>query len=231
MRLSETIARFVDAEARSGKAPEDGQARTLAYRQAAEAAVREMGSNGRVVLVAEAVLSSNVPDATAELEQRVAAKLRGKKLPGVMNRLTVAQPVLRDDRSRPASVPESVLQARAAADASAEPAKIGYSTILVPDLHSDRRCENGPVQDDSMGLIKLVKDNGQLLAVLVNYAMHGTIIANDQNVLSSDAPGAIESGIEERLSDNAPVLYFQSWAGDMSPEEQPNMLTNEGNFL
>ena len=42
VRLSETIARFVDAEARSGKAPEDGQARTLAYLQAAEAAVREM---------------------------------------------------------------------------------------------------------------------------------------------------------------------------------------------
>lgn len=81
VRLSETIARFVDAEARSGKAPEDGQARTLAYLQAAEAAVREMGSNGRVLLVAEAVLSSNVPDATAELEQRVAAKLGREKRP------------------------------------------------------------------------------------------------------------------------------------------------------
>ena len=81
VRLSETIARFVDAEARSGKAPEDGQARTLAYLQAAEAAVREMGSNGRVVLVAEAVLSGNVPDATGELEQRVAAKLGREKRP------------------------------------------------------------------------------------------------------------------------------------------------------
>ncbi|MGE4305015.1 MAG: TrbI F-type domain-containing protein [Novosphingobium sp.] len=81
VRLSETIAHFVDAEARGGKAPEDGQARTLAYLQAAEAAVREMGSNGRVVLVAEAVLSSNVPDATAELEQRVAAKLGREKRP------------------------------------------------------------------------------------------------------------------------------------------------------
>lgn len=81
VRLSETIARFVDAEARSGKAPEDGQARTLAYLQAAEAAVREMGSNGRVVLVAEAVLGGDVPDATAELEQRVAAKLGREKRP------------------------------------------------------------------------------------------------------------------------------------------------------
>ncbi|WP_338644094.1 TrbI F-type domain-containing protein [Novosphingobium olei] len=81
VRLSETIARFVDAEARSGKAPEDGQARTLAYLQAAEAAVREMGSNGRVVLVAEAVLAGDVPDATGELEQRVAAKLGREKRP------------------------------------------------------------------------------------------------------------------------------------------------------
>jgi len=81
VRLSETIARFVDAEARSGKAPEDGQARTLAYLQAAEAAVREMGRNGRVVLVAEAVLAGDVPDATAELEQRVAAKLGREKRP------------------------------------------------------------------------------------------------------------------------------------------------------
>lgn len=81
VRLSETIARFVDAEARSGKTPEDGQARTLAYLQAAEAAVREMGSNGRVVLVAEAVLAGDVPDATAELEQRVAAKLGREKRP------------------------------------------------------------------------------------------------------------------------------------------------------
>ena len=34
-----------------------------------------MGKNGRVVLVAEAVLAGEVPDATAELEQRIAARL------------------------------------------------------------------------------------------------------------------------------------------------------------
>lgn len=46
------------------------------------------------------------------LEQRVAAKLRGKKLPGVMNRLSVAQPQMRDDRVRETSIPESVIQER-----------------------------------------------------------------------------------------------------------------------
>jgi conjugal transfer pilin signal peptidase TrbI len=40
-----------------------------------------MGSNGRVVLVAEAVLAGEVPDATAELEQRIAARLGREKRP------------------------------------------------------------------------------------------------------------------------------------------------------
>ncbi len=46
------------------------------------------------------------------LEQRVAAKLRGKKLPGVMNRLAVAQPTARDDRVRASAIPESVISER-----------------------------------------------------------------------------------------------------------------------
>ena len=42
----------------------------------AEAAVAEMGSDGRVVLVAEAVLAGDAEDATAELEARIARRLK-----------------------------------------------------------------------------------------------------------------------------------------------------------
>lgn len=79
VRLAATIARFVDAEARVQQDPQDGQARTLAYLKAAEAAVRDMGTDGRVVLVAEAVLGGDVPDATPELERRIAARLAAEK--------------------------------------------------------------------------------------------------------------------------------------------------------
>ena len=81
VRLAETIARFVNAEARQQQDPEAGQARTLAYLKAAEAAVRDMGTGGRVVLVAEAVLAGEVPDATPELERRIAARLSQGKQP------------------------------------------------------------------------------------------------------------------------------------------------------
>jgi nucleolar GTP-binding protein len=59
------------------------------------------------------------------LEKRVAAKLRGRKLPGVMNRLTVANPVARDasERARQeatvTSIPQSVVDERARKAAAA----------------------------------------------------------------------------------------------------------------
>lgn len=76
VRLAETIGKFVDEAARADAEPQAVQAASLAYLQAAEASVAEMGRDGRVVLVAEAVLAGAAEDATPELEQRIAAKLQ-----------------------------------------------------------------------------------------------------------------------------------------------------------
>jgi len=122
----------------------------------------------------------------------------------------------------------AVLSAILEADAGMFDAQAGYKTLQVESIHSDRRCENGPVQDDSMGLLKITDDQGALKALIVNYAMHGTIVNNDQFVLSGDAPGAVERGIEQRLPSHAPVLYLQSWAGDMSPEAPREHINEAG---
>ena len=50
-------------------------ARVLAFLQASERAVAEMGADGRVVLVGEAVLAGDAPDATDELRVRIARQL------------------------------------------------------------------------------------------------------------------------------------------------------------
>ena len=75
VRLAETIAAFVDAEARGGGDPEASQARVLAFLKASERAVAEMGTGGRVVLVSEAVLAGDAPDATEELKARIMRQL------------------------------------------------------------------------------------------------------------------------------------------------------------
>ncbi|MBY8335603.1 type-F conjugative transfer system protein TrbI [Alteriqipengyuania sp. NZ-12B] len=81
VRLAETIGTFVEEAARADADPAVVQAASLAYLKAAEAAVAEMGRDGRVVLVAEAVLAGAAEDATPELERRIADKLAGEKQP------------------------------------------------------------------------------------------------------------------------------------------------------
>ena len=81
VRLAETIAAFVDAEARETRDPETSQARVLAFLKASERAVTDMGSDGRVVLVGEAVLAGSAPDATDELRTRIASQLEQGEAP------------------------------------------------------------------------------------------------------------------------------------------------------
>lgn len=81
VRLAETIGKFVDGAARADAEPQAVQAASLAYLKAAEASVAEMGRDGRVVLVAEAVLAGAAEDATPELERRIADKLRQEARP------------------------------------------------------------------------------------------------------------------------------------------------------
>jgi len=81
VRLAETIGTFVEEAARADADPAVVQAASLAYLKAAESAVADMGHDGRVVLVAEAVLAGAAEDATSELEQRIADELAGEKQP------------------------------------------------------------------------------------------------------------------------------------------------------
>ncbi len=81
VRLAETIGTFVEEAARADADPAVVQAASLAYLKAAESAVADMGHDGRVVLVAEAVLAGAAEDATPELEQRIADQLAGEKQP------------------------------------------------------------------------------------------------------------------------------------------------------
>jgi hypothetical protein len=80
VRLAETIGSFVEEAARVDADPAAVQAASLAYLQAAESAVAEMGNNGRVVLMAEAVLAGAAEDATPELERRIADKLEARTI-------------------------------------------------------------------------------------------------------------------------------------------------------
>ena len=75
VRMSEIMRDFVDAEAKGNADPEMTREAIARYLKATEAAVDDLGRSGHVILVAEAVLSKNTPDATPLLKDKIASKL------------------------------------------------------------------------------------------------------------------------------------------------------------
>jgi len=73
---------------------------------------------------------------------------------------------------------------------------------------------DGPV-DRQIGLIRLEKADGKLLALIANYAMHGTVLGGGNTKISGDAPGVVAEYVEQKLG--APMLYINGAAGNMAP--------------
>ena len=76
---------------------------------------------------------------------------------------------------------------------------------LNPDGEVDRR----------IGLIRIDKENGTPLAVIANYAMHGTVLGGESTLISGDAPGIAAEYVEEKTG--ATVLYINGAAGNLAP--------------
>ena len=73
---------------------------------------------------------------------------------------------------------------------------------------------NGPV-DHQVGLIRIDKADGTLLAVVANYAIHGTALGPANLEISGDVPGLVALYLESKL--NTTVLFVNGAAGDTAP--------------
>lgn len=74
-----------------------------------------------------------------------------------------------------------------------------------PDKPVDRR----------IGLLRLDKPDGTPMALIANYAMHGTVMSGANLKISGDAPGIVAEYVEEKIG--APMLYINGAAGNMAP--------------
>ena len=105
----------------------------------------------------------------------------------------------------------------AALQAEAVPVRVGHLLLQEPRLHGDRRCENPDHRNDTLAVLRLDRVAGGALAVVLNYAMHGTVLDFKHGALSGDAPRLVEDKVREALPAAPLVMFLQSWAGDMSP--------------
>lgn len=73
---------------------------------------------------------------------------------------------------------------------------------------------DGPV-DRRIGLIRIDKEDGNPLALIVNYPIHGTVMGPENLEISGDAPGIVSEYVEQKIG--APVLFINGAAGDLAP--------------
>jgi neutral ceramidase len=105
------------------------------------------------------------------------------------------------------------------------PARLGVAWgISMANMNRRARDVTGPAflgmnpdgpMDRRIGLIRLEKADGKPLALIANYAMHGTVLGPQNLEISADAPGAVSEYVEEKTG--VPMLYINGAAGNLAP--------------
>jgi hypothetical protein len=106
-----------------------------------------------------------------------------------------------------------------------EPARLAFATTTA-NANINRRARDvdgrislglnpdGPV-DRQVNLIRIQRSDGTPIALVVNYAMHGTVMSGQNLKISGDAPGVVAAYLEEQLGGT--VLYVNGAAGNIAP--------------
>ncbi len=117
---------------------------------------------------------------------------------------------------------EAVRQAKAALVAARVGAGIGKAFV-----NTNRRARQasggwglgvnpeGP-SDKTVGVIKVETLAGEPLAILINYAVHGTVMGPRNYEITGDLPGAAERFVEQSLGGNVVALWTSAASGDQN---------------
>ncbi len=78
----------------------------------------------------------------------------------------------------------------------------------------NRRDPEGP-QDPTVGVLKVVDSEGVCRAIVVNYALHPTLLHAENTAVSADYPGYVRERLSQRYP-HALTLFLQGTSGDQS---------------
>lgn len=91
------------------------------------------------------------------------------------------------------------------------------------EVYRDRRGENNPTygKDPRVSLLGVRRPDGEPMALMMNFPIHGTVFGPDNDLLTEDAPGYVERKVEEHFfatyGKSVFGMYMQSAGGDASP--------------
>jgi neutral ceramidase len=129
------------------------------------------------------------------------------------------------DREYTASVERALIDGIKKARSELAPARLAYGTgYSAANINRRARDVDGHISlglnpdgpaDRQIGLMRLERPDGSLIALIANYAMHGTALGPQNKLISGDAPGIVAAYVEEKLG--APMLFVNGAAGNMAP--------------
>ena len=73
---------------------------------------------------------------------------------------------------------------------------------------------DGPV-DRRIGLLRIEKEDGTLMALIANYPIHGTVMGPMNLEISGDVPGIVSEYVEQKTG--APLIFVNGAAGNIAP--------------
>jgi neutral ceramidase len=130
---------------------------------------------------------------------------------------------------------DGIVATAQAALAARVPAKLGIAQDNNFDpqdqITRDRRSDNdtlpgGKGKDTHLSMIVVDNLQGQTLAAVPIFGMHGTLGGESNPLASSDSIGAVEQSLQGIVSPGAVVMHLQSAGGDVSPVGQGSIDCN-----
>lgn len=125
--------------------------------------------------------------------------------------------------------------------AARRPATIGIASNHLFDMadrvNRDRRGENdtlpgGDSDDRHLFMIRVDGTDGEPIAAIPVFGIHGTLLGGDNVLVSTDAPGGVERVFEEHFDSEVVVIHLQGAGGDSSPVGMGGTVTcPEGSVL
>lgn len=129
------------------------------------------------------------------------------------------------DREYTTFATNALVEAVKSARAKLEPAKIAFGTgSSMANINRRAKDVDGRVSlglnpegvvDRQFNLIKVTRPDDTLIALVANYAMHGTVMSGQNLKISGDGPGVVTAYLEDKLGGT--VLYVNGAAGNIAP--------------
>ena len=128
------------------------------------------------------------------------------------------------DREYTAFATDALIDAVKTARSQLQPARLSLATTTA-NANINRRARDvdgkislglnpdGPV-DCQVNLIRLQRPDGSPIALVINYAMHGTVMSGQNLKISGDAPGVVAAYVENSWAGSS---YVNGAAGNIAP--------------